>query len=846
MMLSLKKRISLALCMIMLFTFIPVPNAHAAENEPELRNLAKDSTYVWSEAPDYRYPDTGNKLTDGKTGGTNVLDPAWTGHLQKQTREIVFDLGEAKSISSIKSHFLQDWPGSAILFPLTVSMYVSNDNVNWGEVSHKATELLWVDGPPKDQYYVWDGSKDGIPSAGPDAKMAYARYVKVMFSMHPKAWTFLDEIEIIGADGKLEGAKEVPAKPFEYLRPGADTAGIRNLSLVYNGYYSDVPEWTKENLIPEIGYVNKNGELTDWFFDGVLMLGLKSPEGRDFGLDSLLPDWKWYLDKTFKPQGDMSQLNEAVKEVGQKLNQPDYKMKVVAMIPVPAEHVTDFGDVDGDGVSENFNEGVVGRDQSLANRQKAVRWWIQEVLKRWEDNNYSNLELVGLYWLDESISTSESGPDFLRMVNADVHAQGLTSFWIPHSMAYKAYMWKDVGLDAAAYQPNYFFEPLSIDRLVDGVTTAKRFGMGVELEFDNRMLTDEAFRKRFHEYLDAGYEYGFAGQDTFKAYYKGSGPVLRDAANSQDPQVRELYDRLYQFASGQNPGSNTAPVASDASFRTAANTPVSGTLTASDSDGDALTYSIVDNGTKGKAVVTDASTGAFTYTPNGGETGTDMFTFKANDGQSDSNIATVTVAIDTAAAGWQTQLTGASNVQPGEKFTVTYGLNGGSQNIYAQDIRVEYDPAFMELVSVKSVKKGISLIDSDKKTHGKLHLIVASQGEGNAVNGAADLLELTFRVKKEIGSNTGVISISSAVLGDEQGREAQATPSSKTIQAGASLPGDYNGDSKVTVGDLAIVASHYGKTKHSPDWEQVKHMDANGNGKIDDQDLAFVSRKLMN
>ncbi|WP_374021000.1 dockerin type I domain-containing protein [Paenibacillus thiaminolyticus] len=43
-----------------------------------------------------------------------------------------------------------------------------------------------------------------------------------------------------------------------------------------------------------------------------------------------------------------------------------------------------------------------------------------------------------------------------------------------------------------------------------------------------------------------------------------------------------------------------------------------------------------------------------------------------------------------------------------------------------------------------------------------------------------------------------------------------------------------------------MVASHYGKTKHSPDWEQVKHMDANGNGKIDDQDLAFVSRKLMN
>ncbi|WP_259391824.1 hypothetical protein [Paenibacillus thiaminolyticus] len=53
----------------------------------------------------------------------------------------------------------------------------------------------------------------------------------------------------------------MPAKSFEYLRPGADTAGIRNLSLVYNGYYSDVAERTKDNLIPEIGYVNKMASL---------------------------------------------------------------------------------------------------------------------------------------------------------------------------------------------------------------------------------------------------------------------------------------------------------------------------------------------------------------------------------------------------------------------------------------------------------------------------------------------------------------------------------------------------------------------------------------------------------
>ena len=51
------------------------------------------------------------------------------------------------------------------------------------------------------------------------------------------------------------------------------------------------------------------------------------------------------------------------------------------------------------------------------------------------------------------------------------------------------------------------------------------------------------------------------------------------------------------------------------------------------------------NGSKGVARITDATTGAFTYTPNAGATGSDSFTFKASDGQLDSNTATITVTI---------------------------------------------------------------------------------------------------------------------------------------------------------------------------------------------------------
>ncbi|MEY9094206.1 DUF4855 domain-containing protein [Paenibacillus sp. RC84] len=839
---SKKKWLSLALGVTLMATMLP--QAYGAQAQPEVRNLAKGLKYEWSEAPHSNYPDPSGKLTDGVIGSANVTDPSWVGSLNKQTREIVFDLGEAKSISKIRAHFLQDWPGSAVLFPLTVSMYVSDDKQNWGTVAHKATEHLWTDGPPVDQFYTWDGSKDGIPNAGSDAKMAYARYVKVAFSMHPKAWEFIDEIEIWGADGKIEGAKQVPAEAFDYMQPGENTAGIRNLSLLYNGYYSDGVKMTKEKLVPEIGYVNKEGKPVDWFFDGALVLGLQSPQGRDFGEGgALLTDWKWYLDKTFADQGDLEQLNEATKEVGQKLGQPGHKTKTVMMIPNPGEYTTDFGDIDGDGVTENFNEGAVGKDKAIANRQKVIRWWIDEVSRKFEEKHYSNLELSGYYWLQEQVGTSSSGPDLLRFTNGLVHEKGLKSFWIPHFLAYKSYMWKDVGFDAVTFQPNYYFEPLNIDRLQDAAETAKRFGMGVELEFDDRLLTDAVFRKRFLEYLDAGEQFGFKG-NSFKAYYKGSGPVMAQSAASSDPEIRGVYDKLYEFTKN-GPAAGGAPVASDSALSTAPDTPVSGALQATDDDGDALTYSIVRNGAKGNAQVTDASKGTFTYTPGKGQTGTDTFTFKASDGKTDSNVATVTVTIAAGQTGWQTVLTGSGTVPAGEKFSVTYGLTGGSQAVYAQDLKVEYDAAFMDFVSAKPVMDGISLLETDKKTPGQLRLLMASQGDSHAVTGPAKLLELTFRSKKDNQTIKGVVSVTSAVMGDREGKEAEAAPSSLTVQTPGSVPGDYNGDGKVSVGDLAIVAAPYGKTKQSPDWEQVKHLDIKKDGKIDNQDLSAVASKIL-
>ncbi|MCL7489213.1 MAG: cadherin-like domain-containing protein, partial [Desulfobulbaceae bacterium] len=90
---------------------------------------------------------------------------------------------------------------------------------------------------------------------------------------------------------------------------------------------------------------------------------------------------------------------------------------------------------------------------------------------------------------------------------------------------------------------------------------------------------------------------------------------------------------------------NSPPVALDVALAASENTPLTGQLPASDPDNDPLTYTIVSNGVRGSAVITDSTSGAFTYTPNTNVTGSDSFTFKVNDGAVDSAAATVSVAI---------------------------------------------------------------------------------------------------------------------------------------------------------------------------------------------------------
>ncbi|MBW6462047.1 MAG: cadherin-like domain-containing protein [DPANN group archaeon] len=87
---------------------------------------------------------------------------------------------------------------------------------------------------------------------------------------------------------------------------------------------------------------------------------------------------------------------------------------------------------------------------------------------------------------------------------------------------------------------------------------------------------------------------------------------------------------------------NRAPVAADGSTTTYEDTSKDITLSATDADGDSLTYALVTAPTHGTVSISGATA---TYTPNANYNGADSFTFNANDGTVNSTAKTISITV---------------------------------------------------------------------------------------------------------------------------------------------------------------------------------------------------------
>jgi hypothetical protein len=107
-------------------------------------------------------------------------------------------------------------------------------------------------------------------------------------------------------------------------------------------------------------------------------------------------------------------------------------------------------------------------------------------------------------------------------------------------------------------------------------------------------------------------------------------------------------DKEWSFTTAEeskSTSSNIPPTAESQSVITKVNNPIDIILKASDPDKDKIIFIKLTEPSNGKLNNFDAPNGKVTYIPNKDYTGSDSFTFKANDGKVDSNIATVSITI---------------------------------------------------------------------------------------------------------------------------------------------------------------------------------------------------------
>ena len=92
---------------------------------------------------------------------------------------------------------------------------------------------------------------------------------------------------------------------------------------------------------------------------------------------------------------------------------------------------------------------------------------------------------------------------------------------------------------------------------------------------------------------------------------------------------------------------NRPPEVEDLSMTTDEDTPIGITLQGADPDGDPIIFSVVNGPSNG---ILSGTSPDLTYAPNLNFNGSDSFTYKANDGIEDSEIATVTITVSAASS----------------------------------------------------------------------------------------------------------------------------------------------------------------------------------------------------
>lgn len=191
-----------------------------------------------------------------------------------------------------------------------------------------------------------------------------------------------------------------------------------------------------------------------------------------------------------------------------------------------------------------------------SDRVEAVKWYIDEILARWDEAGFENIDLEGVYWIEEGLYTNG---EIIPQINEYIHSKGLRSYWIPYYRDNKVFwsQWDDTyGFDMVYLQPNYAFYtsdgglyPYSL--LEETCDAAKAYGTGLELEFETQGKSNalhevnETLHSHINDYMDVFEKKGVFAEAGV-AYYSGTQGMIH-MAQSNDSVNHATMDRLARY-----------------------------------------------------------------------------------------------------------------------------------------------------------------------------------------------------------------------------------------------------------------------------------------------------------
>ncbi len=316
---------------------------------------------------------------------------------------------------------------------------------------------------------------------------------------------------------------------------------IRDLALIYQGGMHRL-QWKTDHFEPYVTHVFEDGT-EKWTFDGFLFLEFRTGTSPDYQFTQGYTDanarrqeWEWYLDRIFQKDRALDALDQVIAQKKKTLGDPGFKHKVVLTTPVPIINQKDWGELDGKQLDFTTS----------ADRLAAGTWFVDQLVSRFNEAGYENIELAGFYMICESSKGIET---YTRSLSKVIKGYGLDFVWIPYFNAQGYSVWKGLKFDIAYLQPNHFFnKDVPDSRLDEAVQRAKENGMAMEFECDESIRNDAAKLQRMVTYMDYYDKHGI-WYDTPLAYYTGGSLIydLHRFRNSTSAIIKSTMDRFFQY-----------------------------------------------------------------------------------------------------------------------------------------------------------------------------------------------------------------------------------------------------------------------------------------------------------